>query len=205
MKNPLILCVILLLANVLVVGCSEDVDGSLPGDQNNDVNNDDSNNSPNNDPVNNDGNNDPNNDVNNDINNDVNNDPVNNSPNNDANNDPPQGLDAEVLEAARSVDMLCQQECALDVECNGDQAFAPEEECVSSFCLHEVAFGDIEADPGLLVCIESLGALYTCINALTCEDYNAYYDEEISDGFPCQEPFEASGDACAPYEDALGG
>ena len=53
MKNPLILCVILLLANLLVVGCSEDIDGSLPGDLNNEVNNDDGNNDVNNDDSNN--------------------------------------------------------------------------------------------------------------------------------------------------------
>ncbi len=104
-----------------------------------------------------------------------------------------------VDEAAELANRLCLQDCTMDVQCNGQAAFLPLNECVEEFCNNTDFFGFFDADDDLLACVEAQNAMGQCVNGLECGDYNLFYETDPDEDFPCKDTFEAFEAACAPY------
>jgi hypothetical protein len=104
---------------------------------------------------------------------------------------------AEVDAALVDLDALCLDDCNKDVGCNGEDAF-PLEECMAYCQDLQDTFGEFSGSEALLTCVQAQITQSTCVNALSCEEYNEYYQSEEEE-FPCSAEYLAFEEACGEF------
>lgn len=108
------------------------------------------------------------------------------------------GGNDQLIERATELDTICAEDCAKDVMCNEAQA-PPVMDCVQMYCGFADFYADVPETDGLVACLDADLALSRCIVALSCEDYSAYYYEDLEAGFPCEAEDTAYTAACQNY------